>query len=242
MKNIISLLVLTLSTTLAISQSCSTYYPLTKDATFQMTNYKDGDTPVSVVDYTITEVTKKDGKALGSVHSVTKDAEGTVISEMPFKVYCKNNVFSIDMESMVDQKTMDQYKEMNLKLTSTTLDYPNDLTIGSTLKSASIKMTMDIAGQTTNIDLAIDNRKVVGEETITTAAGSFKCLVLTRTFNYKIPSLDMSESFKTKLWLAEGPGVVKQLDYNADDVLMMRSELTQYSQPNSRKKLLILHN
>lgn len=241
MKNIISLLLVLLSTTIAISQSCSTYFPLTEDATYQMTNYKDGDTPVSVVDYAVTEVTKKDGKAIGTVHSITKDAAGAVISEMPYKVYCKNNVFSIDMESMIDQKTLEQYKEMNLKMTSTTLDYPNDLSIGSTLKRASIKMTMDIAGESTSIDMVIGNRKVIGEETITTAAGSFKCLVLTRTFNYTIPSLNMSESFKTKLWLAEGPGIVKQLDYNADDVLTMRSELTKYSQPKSRRRLQIMH-
>lgn len=242
MKNIISLLVVLLSTTLAISQSCSTYYPLTKDATFQITNYTNGDTPSAIIDYLVTDVTKKGNRTIGTITSTSKDGDGQLVVENSFNVFCENATFSMDMESMVDKKATEQYKDMNLRITSTTIDYPNTISIGQTLKGATIKMTMDIAGSDTSIDMNIVDRKVVDKESVTTPAGTFTCYLLTHTTNYNIPSLNINDSFSSKVWIAKGPGIVKQEDYNNEQLLINKSLLTQFNQPSSKRKLQILHN
>ena len=70
------------------------------------------------------------------------------------------------------------------------------------------------------------NRKVVGEETITTPAGTFDCIVLTYDYESK---MGIKVTGSTKQWFAEGIGLVKQIDLNKKGKETNRTLLTKFA-------------
>ena len=69
------------------------------------------------------------------------------------------------------------------------------------------------------------NRKVEGNETVSTPAGDFECYVITYDTEYK---MGIKMTMSSKLWLSEGYGMVKQENYNKKGALIGSSVLTSF--------------
>jgi hypothetical protein len=105
---------------------------------------------------------------------------------------------------------------------------PNELDIDQMLADASVTMTMNMGAMNMKTEINIMNRKVEKKEVVDTPAGSFDCYVVYSETQSK--SMGIGKTFPSRLWLAEGVGMVKQETYLKNGNLMSSTVLTSFSQ------------
>lgn len=64
------------------------------------------------------------------------------------------------------------------------------------------------------------NRKVIGQETIKTGAGTFNCYIVEETVDVKMAGVN--EKSTTKSWYARGIGIVKEETYEKKKLVQSR--------------------
>ena len=64
------------------------------------------------------------------------------------------------------------------------------------------------------------------KESVNTPAGTYECYVITQ--DNVSETMGVKQTMQSKLWLAEGVGMVKQETYNKKGDLMSKSELTSF--------------
>lgn len=221
MKSIISILISVLFVSSSFGQdSCSMYYPFEEGTTFQITGYDKKGKTNSVIDYSITDVTGN----TATINTKISDQKGKEITTTDYEITCDDSGISIDFSSMMNPEMFAQYKDMELDITGTNIEIPNDLSVGQELKDATMNMAMNMGGMKMNMTMEMVDRKVEGKESLTTSAGTFDCYVITYTTEMK---MGLNTMFKNKEWIAEGVGMVKSENYNKNGKLMGYSELTK---------------
>jgi hypothetical protein len=207
---------------------CSTYYPMTEGATFQYTNYNKKGKTEGIADYKVTEVSNMGGSTEATMSIALRDEKGKEIYNTSYSFSCADNKVSIDYESLFPENMIQQMDDMEMEITGTDIEIPNNLTVGETLPDANVTMTMSVAGMKMKTVVNILNRKVEKKETVTTSAGSFDCYVIYS--DNQTQAMGMNKTFPSRLWLAEGVGMVKQETFKKDGDIMSRTELTSFSQ------------
>ncbi|NNJ88050.1 MAG: hypothetical protein HKP53_01495 [Eudoraea sp.] len=210
------------------SQNCSKFYPMEEGATFQYTNYNKKGKTEGVADYKVTEVATNGGTTQATMNIALSDEKGKEIYNTSYNFSCTDNKVSIDYESLLPENMIEQMGDMEMEITGTDIEIPNDLTVGETLPDANVTMTMNMAGMSMKTVVNIVNRKVEKKETVTTSAGSFDCYVIYSDSQTK--AMGMNKTFPSRLWIAEGVGMVKQETYQKKGDVMSRTELTAFVQ------------
>ncbi len=208
--------------TIGIAQECSDFYPFEEGTSFQITSYSRKGKTAAVTDYTITETSASSA----TVKSTLKDDKGEVLSDGEFVIHCKNNGVSMDVKSLLNPQLFDQFKDFKTDISGTDIIIPNDLSVGMALPDATMNMAVDMGGISMKMDVSLTDRKVIGEESVTTPAGTFDCYIISYTSNIK---MGMNRTGTAKQWFAKGVGMVKQEDYNKKGKITSSSELTKFS-------------
>ncbi|GGG34634.1 hypothetical protein GCM10011414_00100 [Croceivirga lutea] len=227
-KCILPLLVFFALTNYVNAQSaCSQYYPLVEGATMEYTNYDKKGKEDGVMHYKVTNV-----KTSGSTDSATMmmtmtDKKGNEFSS-EYDILCEGDIVKIDFESLMNEQMMNQFGDMEMEMSGVDIEIPNNLSVGQRLPDANIniKVTMG-GGMNMNMNVDTVNRKVEKKEKVTTPAGSFDCYVIYSDTQTKM--MMANQSFPTRVWLAEGVGMVKQETYNKNRKLMSSTLLTAYN-------------
>lgn len=201
---------------------CEAYYPFKEGAKFEITNFNKKGKKEGVVNY---EITKIDNN-VATIKTLIFDEKGKEIADTEYEVTCNGNTISIDFKSLMNQDMFKQYKDMEMDITGTNIELPNDLQVGQSLKDANMNMEINMSGIKMNMSIDMINRKVDNKESITTQAGTFDCFALSYDNEMK---MGMKMTFKIKEWIAEGVGMVKNESYNKNGKLMGYSELTSIS-------------
>jgi len=230
MKNSALILLATVFTTaLTFSQTnCSKFYPLEEGSSFQYTNFdKKGKTEGSV-EYTISKVTEEGSITNATYDMQYTDEKGKDLFESEFNISCENGLVRIDYKSLFPSQMMEQYSEMGLEMdiSGTDIELPNDLSVGQELADANLSIAVSMGGIKMNTTVDQTNRRVEKKESVTVAAGTFDCYLVTETTTSK--TMGATIEMDTKLWLAEGVGMVKQESYKKNGNLMSRMELTKF--------------
>lgn len=228
-KGVLLTLAAVLTTAFAYSQSnCSKFYPIEEGTAFQYTNYNKKGKIEGTVDYTISKVTAE-GSATNATYDMKYlDKKGKDLFETNFNILCENGMVRIDYKSLFPSQMMQQYTEMGLEMdiTGTDIELPNDLSVGQELPDANLTVAMNMGGIKMNTVVDQTNRKVEKKERVTVGAGTFDCFLVTETSTSK--TMGMTIEMETKLWLAEGVGMVKQESYKKNGALTSRMELTKF--------------
>lgn len=209
----------------AYTQDCKMYFPENVNSVREMTNYDKKDRMTGRVVQEILDKDVSGGDVTLTVATVIYGEDDEELHNSEVKVGCSDGVFKIDMRDYVGE-LIKQYESMEVELKGDNLLIPSDLSSGDELPDGNVNIKVSNSGITmVNMDVTIKNRKVEGQEEITTEAGTFDC--------YKI-SYD-SEA-KTNLftvttggveWLSPGVGVVKSESYNKKGKLTAYSLLTK---------------
>lgn len=199
--------------------ACDSYFPFKKDIQFEITSYNPKGKKESVASYKVLNIENN----TATIETQVSDDKGKDLTTSTFQVTCNGNGISIDFKSLMNAELMKQYKDVDLEMTGTNLEFPNDLKVGQTLNDANLKMTMDMGGMKMNMTVDITNRKVNAKESITTPAGTFNCYAISSNSETK---MGLKMMFEIKEWVAEGMGVIKSETYNKNGKLMGYTELT----------------
>ena len=198
MRTLILIYSLFLVSSTALSQNCSKYYPMEEGTSFQYTMTNKKGKTEGITDYSITNVENTGGVTTASMNMKFTDEKGKEIFVSDYKLSCTGDVVKIDYNSLVPAQMMKQYTDMGVEMT----------------------------GMNMNIKVDQLNRIVEKKESVTTPAGTYECYVITQ--DNVSETMGVKQTMQSKLWLAEGVGMVKQETYNKKGDLMSKSELTSF--------------
>jgi len=223
MKTKISTLIIAFLLSFAVfgQTTCEAYYPFQVGVTFEITNYNKKGKKESVINYEVLSIENN----VATIQTYVYDAKDKEINNSSYNVTCDGNKISIDFKSIINAEMFKQYKDMDMDITGTNVELPNDLQVGQTLKDAHMNMAINMGGMTMNMRVDMSNRKVDKKESITTPAGTFDCFALSYDNETK---MGLKMQFKIKEWISEGVGVVRSESYNKNGKLMGYSELTSF--------------
>ena len=207
-------------------ESCSKYYNLEEGANFQYANYGKNGSKEGSIQYEVHNVSHRDQDTEAWMKITYKDTKGKEYLSSDYNINCIDNVVEIDYESMISSETLKQYKGKKMDISGSDIVLPNDLRIGQKLEDASVTMTMDVGGAKMNFQVDLINRSVEKKDATTTPAGSFDCYVI---YSERVTKKMMQQTFPSRLWLAEGVGMIKQETYDKGGNLMNSMVLTDYS-------------
>ncbi|MDA8686449.1 hypothetical protein N9L94_05500 [Robiginitalea sp.] len=220
-------LFLSFGTQIVAAQACSSYFPLDEGTRIEY------------------EITDEKGKSAGSqwqeIISVAETAEGSKAQmrvgyqdakgketfKTEYGFICSNNVVRIDYSSLMSGPAMEQFKEAEMEITGTDIEWPNNLSVGMTLPDASVNMKMSMGGMNMQMNTNITARKVEKRETVSTPAGNFDCFVIYSETQAKV--MMSNQTVPSRTWLAEGVGMVKNESYNKNGKLMSRIVLSKFT-------------
>ncbi|KAA2219950.1 MULTISPECIES: hypothetical protein [Maribacter] len=217
-------------TSLTLGQNaCSKYYPMEEGSTFQYTMYDKKDKVEGVTDYVVSNVENDGGNTTATMKLTYTDDKGKNVLESDYNITCTGNGVKIDYESLFPSEMKKQYEDMgmDMEITGTDIEIPNDLSAGQTLDDANLSVTMDMGAMKMKINVDTFDRKVEKMESVTTPAGTFDCYLITEKSKSKVMMANVEMS--NKVWISEGVGMIKQESYGKNGKLMSRMELTKYS-------------
>lgn len=232
MKNpLLSTLLFLLCIGFAFGQdSCSKFYPLKEGSTFQYTNYNKKGKSDGTVNYTVSDVRSEGSASVATFDMKLTDKKGKEIFETNYSFSCEDGLVKIDYQSLFPSQMMQQYSEMGLEMdiSGTDIELPNNLSEGQELNDANVTVSMSMSGINMNVSVDQTNRKVEKKESVTTSAGTFDCYLITEDNTTK--TMGATIKMKSKLWLAEGIGMIKQESYKDNGNLISKSELSAYNE------------
>ncbi len=216
-----------LGTALLSGQNCSQYYPMEEGVTMEYTSFNGKGKKEGTIAYKVIEVEDNGNSSTARLEMNYKDAKGDEIFNSGYSYTCSGNIVTIDYESLLSNQMLEQFGEMDMEVTGTDIELPNDLGVGQELEDANINITISMSGMTMKSSVEMVNRKVEKKESVTTPAGTFDCFVLYSENRTKM--MVSSTTMSSRLWLAEGVGMVKQESYNKKGKLMSSSVLSAKS-------------
>ena len=229
MKNILLITLIFISYTLQSQINCSKYYTFEEGTSFQYSMFDEKGKPDGTSDYKVNSVLNSGSETKAEMSIILHDKKGKEIVQSKYNIICTGTGVKIDFQSLMPSQMLEQYKEMDVQveLSGTDIELPNDLSVGQELQEANVTMNVKMAGMNMKTIVNMMNRKVEKIETITTPAGSFECFVIYSENESQI--MGMKKTFPSRLWLAEGVGMVKQESYQKDGDLMSTMELTKFN-------------
>jgi hypothetical protein len=192
------------------AQDCEAYYPIKTGASWELTHYDAKGKVGSMTQTSVTDVQSNNGETVLQFHALTLDAKGRELTKHDFDASCSNGEFKVDMTAVSGStSTMPAVEGLELKIESTDMVFPGQLTVGQSLPDASMHMTGTMNGMTImNNTTSVTNRKVTGKEKVTTPAGTFDCVVIEEDVKMS-GAMGMNMEVHTKSWYALHTGMVK---------------------------------
>ena len=91
------------------------------------------------------------------------------------------------------------------------LEYPGKMSVGDALKDGNMTMEMNTSGLPSTATINITDRKVEGQESVTTPAGTWNCYKITYKgkMTIKMGPLPVNTNLDGTEWFAPGFGIVK---------------------------------
>jgi len=192
---------------------CTVYFPQQIGAELTYENYNAKDKLESTDRFKVVNFRENGDSTLIDVEAASFDKKGEEIYNSTFSYTCKDGVFRMSMESMMDPAMMEAYKDMEITMTQSDIVFPAEMNVGGALPDAEMNVTVTSNGmQVMEMNFKIVDRKVEAKESITTPAGTFDCFKLTQTTNMKM--MFMNKTFTSVDWIVPNIGNVRSESYN----------------------------
>ncbi len=179
------------------------------------------------MEYKVTNVAESGDSVSATMVLEFSDNKGNTYTS-DYGISCDGNVVRIDFKSLMNEQMMSQFGEMEMDITGTDVELPNNLSVGQELPDSNVNLKMKMGGAVNmNMNVETINRKVEKKESLTTPAGTFDCYVIYSETRTKMMMGNQTQP--SRIWLAEGVGMVKQESYNKSGKLTASTLLTQLS-------------
>jgi hypothetical protein len=202
--------------------ACVSYLP---DESTKMT-YINYDKKGKEESTTTTEV--KSVKTVGDttyykVHQLVSTGKKKNDYETDFKYRCEGNKFVIDMKSVLNSEMMAPYQDASVVVETDNMSIPSTLEAGMELEDGKIDVMVKMDYLTTNIKARVFYREVLGQEEVTTPAGTFNAWKIEGNVESKVTF--MRVAVRTVEWYVRDVGIVRSETYDNKGKLIGYSEL-----------------
>jgi hypothetical protein len=223
---------LLLSSIAAWAQDCSKYLFLQQNKTIEITVYNKKGEPIGRQVYTVSNVSNSGGVTAATVNSQMFDKKDRPSTGATSTIKCTGGAFQVDMKLMIPQgPPSDRMSNAQVTGGNGILEYPAGMKAGDMLKDGNLIMTtsnnngpssgppgpppppnpFSSGGSTLNI--SVFDRKVIGQDTVTTSAGSWTCIKINykSKINFKAggPFPAPTINIDGTEWYAPGVGIIK---------------------------------
>jgi len=167
------------------AQDCG-YYSMSKGMVLGYQNLDAKGKVTSTNRTTCLDVSTLGSTTLYKIKGEYADAKNNLTTR-EFEMRCEDGNFYVDMQSLIDPKSMEGFKDMEISVDANDMMYPSVLTAGQVLPDANITISAATGGvNLMNMVISISNRKVVGTESVTVPAGTFECYKITYDLETKL--------------------------------------------------------
>lgn len=226
MRNLILILLIALFVQDAYAQCKNPYFKIKEGTRMVMESYNKKD---KLQSKSISEVIRfteqSDGFAATLSYQIIDDKDKT-IAEGEYDMTCDDNVISLDMSGFLPAENMQAFKDMEIDVTMSQLEYPSNLSTGQQLEDANIEVATTNGPIPMKLIFDITDRKVEGSETISTPAGTFDCYKISYNSHSKMMMANMN--FTNVEYLSKEAGAVKTETYRSNGKLISYTLLTEY--------------
>ncbi len=127
------------------------------------------------------KVTNSGGGVVVDIAVEHIDGKGKSQTTQTYQMRCNGNEIQIDGASLITEQQREAFKDYKMKFTSDDLVIPQKLSVGQTLKDASVKGEGGPEGQPNMFKISMDtkNRKIESQESLTVPAGTFNVFKIT---------------------------------------------------------------
>ena len=207
-KKIFLIVITALVSVAGFSQDCKSYYFMQNNKTIEMTIYnKKGDANGRQV-YSVSDVQSSGSGVTAAVNSEMFDKKGKSMAKGKSQIECNGGVILVDMKMLLPEQQQEQ--AVDAKVDKAFIEYPATMNAGDKLKDATFHMEVDMHGLKQTVDMVMEERKVVGKESVTTSAGTWDTYKITYTGKLTIKTLlPIKVDISGTEWYAPGFGVVK---------------------------------
>lgn len=221
--------------TIAYSQDCAKFLFLQKDKTVEISVYDKKGEPNGRTVYQVGNVATSGGSTTGTINSEIFDKKGNSKGKANSTVVCTGGELRIDMKFMLPPQENQQFG-MNAEVNAQNsyLSYPNTIKVGDQLPDGNLSIDLSHNGPPApgstppaggppaggpppppglgkSLTMVISNRKVEGQESVTTTAGTWDCFRISykSKLTVKTGPFGFPVNVEGVEWYAPGFGVVK---------------------------------
>jgi hypothetical protein len=191
------------------AQDCAGYYFLQNNKTIEMAILNKKGEQSSKQVYTVSNVENSGSTTTADLESEMFDRKGKSIVKSSAKIKCESGVMLIDMKMSMPQQP--GLEPSNIKGDNIYMEYPNKMSVGDNLKNATMHLEWDNKGLKQSMDMEVTDRKVEGQEKITTPAGSWDCYKISYKSKTRIKTMGIGVPMNIDgiEYFAPGFGIVK---------------------------------
>ncbi len=209
------------------AQGCNAVPFMNKGATLEYTQYSKKGKKRGTTTHETVSVSGDNNILSAIIKATVKDEKDKETFSTEYKANCNNGLFSLDMLRFFnfDKLSEHQKNNLSLKIDGDVLEFPVGMKPGDQLNDGniSIKVNSDTFTLVT-MTFKVFNRAIVGEEQITTPAGTFNCQKVTFDFESKFGIINVKGTGVE--WYYKDAVVVRSESYNKKGKLLEYHEIT----------------
>ena len=223
------LLLVALSAPLAAQDCGGAFYQPKPDASFTLTTYNAKDKPVLSATHQYKSVDKTANGVTARLDVEMFDDKDKSMGTNSYDLACEGGTVKLNMRefAMMGAPTPGN---LDVKVSGDDLVLPATLQPGQALGGANFTLVGRL-GEVKIMDrtFTVKDRKVEGVETLETPAGKFECYKITYLTDME-GMLGKVRTFKSVVWYAKGPGMVRNESYDDKGKMTGYTVLTKYKQ------------
>ena len=185
---------------------CEAYFPMRHGASFEVTTY---DHKGKTLTLTTTEIEEKERsiyRVLVEAKNGVTNPKQTIFAKSSMNMSCQDGEFRMDMSGMLNSPP--QTQGLVTKMEASELKFPANIQPGMELEGCLVNVKNYQDGKLISDNtIRIYDRKCTGQETITTSAGTFDCVIVEHDLETHIMGFSKKSHFKA--WLNKGAGYVR---------------------------------
>jgi hypothetical protein len=232
-KNLIVSFGACVALTTAHTQDCAKFLFLQKDKTVEMTVYDKKGEPNGRQVYQVSNVAIAGGSTTGTINSEIFDKKGNSKGKANSAIVCNGGEMRIDMKLLLPPQESGQFgmsAEVNAQ--NSYLSYPASMKVGDQLPDGNLSIDLSRNGPpggappaggpppggpppppglAKSLTMVISGRKVEGQDTVTTSAGTWNCFRISykSKLTVKTGPFGFPVNVEGVEWYAPGFGIVK---------------------------------
>jgi hypothetical protein len=202
-------------------QDCQQFLFFQKGKTIEMTIYNNAGEINGKQIYQVLDVTSHGDTTISNLSSELFDKTGKSLIKANSQVKCVGGIMMVDMKMMMPQQG---HSTGNGEATigNEFLEFPFNLRVGDQLKDGGFTMNVTMQSIKETVAVNITERKVTGQESVTTPAGSWSCFKIdsrnTVTMNMGGRAMPPT-STESISWYKPGFGIIKTQTVNGSTAI-----------------------